>query len=408
MKSPTELLDRAKRLPNDEARRQLANDLRLEAREREFDERDAYFRLADQIDALCTTPDVAPPDAAQETEQSRIARVRTRLINALEDGDDLGPIIDKLKAMVGPPSTGRPSSSEQKVLAMLLGVKDSQPAHFKEAIDRVIRNVIPRRCASNPDNIKGVNIAIGNRGHDDGDKPDRDSVDGARPHIARRRTAFDKKPVFGDDADLDHMKAGNRPDQKTVETQARVAKKSGKFTKRPGQPSRNDAWKAMGLPGKPPRVRLLPDGQRRPRISPQQIRQLHMRLLQQENAPRKIVGASFAKSKRKSKAPHVPGTLLRSYSTGMSEKELYRTTKDYPKLAVTPREIRQKEEKAAAAAEEAAKAAEEKRIAAERHAAAIRTMRAEHARLGIPPLTDAQMRKIIGSGEVEHRDDPEF
>ena len=56
---PDKILERAKLLPIDDARRKLASDLRksVELGEVEFDEREKCLRIADQIEALCTTPD---------------------------------------------------------------------------------------------------------------------------------------------------------------------------------------------------------------------------------------------------------------------------------------------------------------------------------------------------------------
>jgi len=62
-KPTDEIFARAKRLSSDEERRQLANDLRLEAAHRElkFEERDERLRQAAGIEALCTTPDTTVP-----------------------------------------------------------------------------------------------------------------------------------------------------------------------------------------------------------------------------------------------------------------------------------------------------------------------------------------------------------
>ena len=57
MLTPEEILEQAKGLPNDEARRQLAHNVRMEAANLDFDERQERMGLADKIDALCTTPD---------------------------------------------------------------------------------------------------------------------------------------------------------------------------------------------------------------------------------------------------------------------------------------------------------------------------------------------------------------
>src|SRR6516165_10877278 len=77
MEDLEKILAHAKKLPDDDARRELANNLRLEARPKVFEgrggllrldyerdrllhldgERNRLLRLADQIEALCTTPD---------------------------------------------------------------------------------------------------------------------------------------------------------------------------------------------------------------------------------------------------------------------------------------------------------------------------------------------------------------
>jgi len=59
MTLPTEaeILNAAAQLPDDELRRELANKLRYRAQhDMEFDERQKKMALANQIEALCTTP----------------------------------------------------------------------------------------------------------------------------------------------------------------------------------------------------------------------------------------------------------------------------------------------------------------------------------------------------------------
>lgn len=57
-----EALELAKKLPNDDARQNLAGEIRKSVGrgEVEFDEREEYMRVADKIEAMCTTPDDAP------------------------------------------------------------------------------------------------------------------------------------------------------------------------------------------------------------------------------------------------------------------------------------------------------------------------------------------------------------
>jgi len=56
------ILEQAKRLPNDQERRERADDLRRIIPELELDERDECMRVADEIDAMCTTPDNKPAE----------------------------------------------------------------------------------------------------------------------------------------------------------------------------------------------------------------------------------------------------------------------------------------------------------------------------------------------------------
>jgi hypothetical protein len=428
--TPDETLEKAKRLPDDKARRQLADDLRKRVGrgEVEFDEREKYLDIAKQIDALCTTPDVAAPEK-EEAPQSRIARARAQLINTLEDGDDLGPIIDKLKAMIKlPDDRGRPSASEQNVLAMLEEVRDSGlPEYFRDTINTIIRKVIPRRCATNPDHINGTDVAIGDRGRDDGDNPDRDGFGGDRVHVARRRTDFDKKPTFGDDEDLDHTKPGKRPDKKAADKKRRIDKKAGRLCKKTGQLSRNDGWLTVRrydprtgefgyCEGKPPPIQPTKH-------------KLLIRIEPPKAEPPAIIGFGPAqKPKRKPKAGIAQDMIraLQGHETWnhtkrsdadwraiargdgelpeekpaagplVSEKQQCNATKDHAKLAVTPAEIKRREDEARAKAERAKEIAK-----------AVQAIHASRARRGLPPWTDEQARTCINRG-VEHRDDHEF
>jgi hypothetical protein len=234
MMSPDEILEQAKLLEDDDARRQLANNLRLEARELEFDEREERLRLADQIESLCTTPDApaiqqTPLAARPRTVEERYSRYGAEIMRDIRElyEELIQPLVismeksEKKKERLlnilaavyaefsGEAYPGKRDYRAAKIIAELNEWaetpldREALASHFELLLD----DLTPIKRGVGAARIHARDRSIGNRGHDDGAVPTDDG--GARERITRSRgSALDKKLTFGKNQEIDHTKGG--------------------------------------------------------------------------------------------------------------------------------------------------------------------------------------------------------
>ena len=217
------ILAHAKEL-DDDARRELSDRLRYKAKEGhdiDPDEREEYSRLADQIDALITTP--ATPVSQPPIEDADPGEIEHDYFTEhLEDW--INPVLTS--GMPEPRQRGIFNDvyrwlcdydllRRDKVAVEVIKKLDEWDYNRREKLllaelieKRLIGKITPIPRGTVADNIEAETRAIGNRGHDDG-AFDRDDG-GARPHITHRRTASDRKQIGGKAYDLD----GTRHSQK--------------------------------------------------------------------------------------------------------------------------------------------------------------------------------------------------
>jgi hypothetical protein len=359
--TPDEAIEQAKRLENDEARRQLANNLRLEARELEFDERDERLRLADQIEAMCTTSDApaiqqTPLAARPRTVEERYARYGADIMqDVCELHEELIlPLVESLTTkkgkerllsilatvyaeFSGEARSGKRDYRAAKIITELNEwaetplEREALASHLEVLLD----NLTPIKRGVDPDRISARSRAIGNRGHDDGAVPS--DGGGVRPHIARRRTALDRKATFGQDTQLNHIRPAKRSRAAAWAGVRRIDPVTGKVL--------------GAMEGKPPKVQMMSLREPKPRPDDawqDKLRAAHggarWKSAQRSDKDWEKIGSADDGSLPDEKLATVP----------VSEKNLYGATKDHPKPALTVKEIARQAEEARAAAEEKA------------------------------------------------------
>ena len=323
MKSPTEILDQARRLPNDEARRGLADKLRQLVPTLEFDERESYMIAADQIEAMCTTPEAPvireetrpePPREAME----RYAYYGHEIMSDIKELHELwiAPLIDELprsrvlsiladlRAEFSDEGSG--SGKKDKIATQVIAqinewaeTQDEREA-FASHVEIIIDQLTPIKRGVDPDRIRAVTKSVGERGM-------RGSGDGDGMN---RGSALDRKKVrLGKDSQLDHTRAGKKQRAAALKT-----------------------VRAVDPTAEIPKPREL----RKPDV-----------------AQPKYVKRSRADWGHIASADDSPLPAERLDKAPAAESELYRATQDHPRQALTVKEIERQEEEARAAAEEA-------------------------------------------------------
>jgi hypothetical protein len=222
-----EILKRAKKLPNDDARRELRDRLRHEADERhdiDPDVRKEYRRIADEIDAIITTQaepvtqptleDLNPNDVARDFDFEHTEDwIKPIFENKkITEAQRRGIFNDIYRWLCDFPLLKFDLHAKETIAKIhRWGYSAAEKLLLAEHLEkRLLNYIIPIPRGVVADNIKEENKPIGNRGNVDDAWGNGMDHGGARTHIPRRRTLNDKKKIGGKDYDLDGTKLSQK------------------------------------------------------------------------------------------------------------------------------------------------------------------------------------------------------
>ena len=220
MMSPTEILNKAELLPDDDSRRELAAHLRYRAQQDpglEPDERLVASKCADSIDAMCTRP--APPQAVPPQPRSPKARRRWRHRHrrhrtyANEFEFEASVETEKILAQL----TDLPRGERESTLRDFTDWSESLPGKLPkdEAVLRDLKRRLRRAIDPNqiPDDPLGDRSKITDNFGNGGFVPRRSALD-RFGHVGGRLSA------------LDHTKAGKKRRVEALKTVRHIDPKS--------------------------------------------------------------------------------------------------------------------------------------------------------------------------------------